>query len=217
MSRCCSPNGRVAATCISSRTASGWWNLYRQRGGSVEPVLEMEAEFARPPWVFGAPSFGFLGDGRIACSYVDRGVWNIGVIDSRAGTLTRLDLPFSEMGRGELRSSGTRIVFSAGAPDRPMTLMSLDVPTGTLTTLQHAHELEVDPAYLSSPEPVEFETTDGKTAHAFFYPPRNPDFAAPEGERPPLLVKSHGGPTAAAGIALDLGHPVLDQPWVRRG
>ena len=204
-----SPEGELHF--VSDR--NGWWNLYRMRDGSVDPVLEMEAEFARPSWVFGAPAYSFLDDGRIAASYVDRGVWNIGIIDTGTGTLIRLDLPFSEMGRGELRASGTRIVFSAGAPDRPMTLMSLDLPSGALTTLQQAHDLEVDPAYLSTPEAVEFETTDGRTAHAFFYPPRNPDFGAPEGERPPLLVKSHGGPTAAAQIALDLGI----QYWTSRG
>ena len=192
---------------------NGWWNLYRLRSGSVEPVVEMEAEFARPHWVFGAPAYAFLGDGRIFCSYVDRGVWNIGIIDTGVGTLTRLDIPFSEMGRGELRASGNRIVFSAGAPDRPMTLLSLDLASGALIALQRAHDLEVDPTYLSSPEAVEFETTDGRTAHAFYYPPRNPDFAAPEDEKPPLLVKSHGGPTAAAQIALDLGI----QYWTSRG
>ncbi len=192
---------------------NGWWNLYRLRSGSVEPVVEMEAEFARPHWVFGAPAYAFFGDGRIFCSYVDRGVWNIGIIDTGVGTLTRLDIPFSEMGRGELRASGNRIVFSAGAPDRPMTLLSLDLASGALIALQRAHDLEVDPTYLSSPEAVEFETTDGRTAHAFYYPPRNPDFAAPEDEKPPLLVKSHGGPTAAAQIALDLGI----QYWTSRG
>ena len=204
-----SPEGELHF--VSDR--NGWWNLYRLRGDSVEPVLEMEAEFARPSWVFGAPAYAFLGDGQIACSYVDRGVWNVGIVDAESGTMARLDLPFSEMGRGELRASGNRIVFSAGAPDRPMTLMSLDLPSGELTTLQQAHDLEVDSVYLSSPEPVEFETTGGRTAHAFFYPPKNPDFIAPEGEKPPLLVKSHGGPTSAAQIALDLGI----QYWTSRG
>ena len=192
---------------------NGWWNLHRWRQGATEPVLEMEAEFARPPWVFDAAAYGFLGDGSIACSYVANGRWNIGVIGHETGILTRLDLPFPEMGRGELRATGNRVVFSAGAPDRPMALMSLDVPTGHLTALRQAHDLHVDSAYLSSPEPVEVETTGGRTAHALYYPPCNPDFAAPESERPPLLVKSHGGPTAAASIAMDLGI----QYWTSRG
>ena len=192
---------------------NGWWNLYRWRDGEVQPVLEMEAEFARPQWVFDPAAYGFLDGGRIACSYVERGVWNVGIIDSEAGTLTRLELSYSEMGRGELRASGDRVVFNAGAPDKPMSLMALDVATGAAETLQQAHDLEVDSAYLSAPEPVEFETTGGRTAHAFYYAPRNPDFAAPEGEKPPLLVKSHGGPTAAASTALDLGI----QFWTSRG
>lgn len=204
-----SPDGELYF--VSDR--SGWWNLYRWRGGEVRPVLEMEAEFARPPWVFDSAAYGFLGDGRIACSYVERGAWNIGVIDAVTGNLTRWNLPYSEMSRGELRASGNRVIFSAGAPDKPMALQSLDVATGAVETLQQSHDLEVDSAYLSAPESVEFETTGGRTAHAFFYPPRNLDFVAPEGERPPLLVKSHGGPTAAAQTALDLGI----QFWTSRG
>ena len=192
---------------------SGWWNLYRWREGEVTAVLEMEAEFARPQWQFDPAAYGFLPDGRIACSYVESGVWNIGIIDVEEGSLTPLDLPYSEMGRGELRVSGNLVVFSAGASDSPMSLMALDVATGTVEVLQQAHEHEVDSAYLSSPELVEFETTEGKTAHAFYYPPRNPDFNAPEGEKPPLLVKSHGGPTAAASTALDFGI----QFWTGRG
>ena len=56
-----------------------------------------------------------------------------------------------------------------------------------------------------------------RTAHAFYYPPRNPDHVAPEDERPPLLVKSHGGPTAAASTALDLGIQFWTRPGNRRG
>ncbi len=204
-----SPEGELHF--VSDR--NGWWNLYRLRNGSVQPVLEFEAEFARPQWVFDPAAYGFLDDGRIACCYVQRGVWNIGVIDAERGMLTSLDMPYSEMGRGELRTSGQRVVFIAGAPDKPMTLLSMDVSSGETETLQRANDLEIDTACLSTPELVEFDTTDGRTAHAFYYPPRNPDFEAPEGERPPLLVKSHGGPTAAAAIALDLGI----QFWTSRG
>ena len=183
------------------------------RTRQVQPVLEMEAEFARPQWVFDPAAYGFLEGGRIGCSYVEEGVWNIGIIDLEESSLTRLDLPYSEMGRGEIRCLGNRIVFSAGASDKPMSLMSLDVASGTMETVRLAESMEVDSTYLSSPEPVEFETTGGRTAHAFYYPPCNPDFIAPEGEKPPLLVNSHGGPTAATGTALDLGI----QFWTSRG
>jgi dipeptidyl aminopeptidase/acylaminoacyl peptidase len=46
------------------------------------------------------------------------------------------------------------------------------------------------------PEPIQFPTSGNRTAHAQFYPPRNADFEGPPGERPPLVVETHGGPTA---------------------
>jgi dipeptidyl aminopeptidase/acylaminoacyl peptidase len=67
------------------------------------------------------------------------------------------------------------------------------------------------------PEHVTFPTPDDGTgiteAHALVYPPTNPEMTAPEGDRPPLLVVVHGGPTAAADAVLDLGV----QYWTSRG
>jgi dipeptidyl aminopeptidase/acylaminoacyl peptidase len=64
-----------------------------------------------------------------------------------------------------------------------------------------------DPAlarYLTAVQPIEFPTEGGKTSHALYYPPCNPDYAGSDGEKPPILVKCHGGPTAAASTTLDL-------------
>jgi dipeptidyl aminopeptidase/acylaminoacyl peptidase len=60
---------------------------------------------------------------------------------------------------------------------------------------------------------VEFPTEGGRTAHALYYPPRHPELRGPDDERPPLLVESHGGPTAAATTLLRL--PI--QYWTSRG
>ena len=46
-----------------------------------------------------------------------------------------------------------------------------------------------------------------------YYAPRNPEYRAPEGELPPLLTLSHGGPTGAASGALELAV----QFWTSRG
>jgi dipeptidyl aminopeptidase/acylaminoacyl peptidase len=71
----------------------------------------------------------------------------------------------------------------------------------------------VDPGYVSAPRPVEFPTEGGLTAHALYYPPTNPDYVAPADERPPLIVVSHGGPTAATSPVLNYGI----QFWTSRG
>ena len=54
---------------------------------------------------------------------------------------------------------------------------------------------------------------DTAEAHAFYYPPTNPDFEAPAGEKPPLLVILHGGPTGASSKSLSLA----TQFWTSRG
>lgn len=38
--------------------------------------------------------------------------------------------------------------------------------------------------YLCEPRPIDFPSAGGLTSHAIFYPPRNKDFAAPEGAGP---------------------------------
>jgi dipeptidyl aminopeptidase/acylaminoacyl peptidase len=41
-------------------------------------------------------------------------------------------------------------------------------------------------------------------SHGFYYAPTNPEYTAPEGELPPLVVFVHGGPTAHVTNALEL-------------
>ena len=99
---------------VSDRT--GWWNLYRWRDGEAQAVANREADFGRPQWVFGAATYGFLSEYRIACSYVRKGVWRTAVLDTIDGSLTDLESPYTEMGRGDLQAGNGRVVFVAGAP-----------------------------------------------------------------------------------------------------
>jgi dipeptidyl aminopeptidase/acylaminoacyl peptidase len=89
----------------------------------------------------------------------------------------------------------------------------LDLDTGRATVLRSSSTLALDPGYLSAPRSVEFPTEGGVTAFGFHYPPCNRDFTAPDRERPPLLVVSHGGPTSSARNVLSLGI----QFWTSRG
>ena len=54
-------------------------------------------------------------------------------------------------------------------------------------------DLEQYKPYFSTPRVVEFSSNvEGERTFANFYPPVNGDFVGPAGERPPLLVRSHG-------------------------
>ena len=57
---------------------------------------------------------------------------------------------------------------------------------------------------MAEPRPISFASADGRVAHAIYYAPTNPDVVAPIGERPPLLVLSHGGPTSSASAAMSM-------------
>jgi dipeptidyl aminopeptidase/acylaminoacyl peptidase len=72
----------------------------------------------------------------------------------------------------------------------------MDTATGQQETLRQSSSLTLDDSWISVGKEIAFPTENGLTAYGFYYPPRNPDFAAPEGELPPLRVISHGGPTS---------------------
>ena len=192
---------------------SGWWNLYRWRDGQVEPLHEMEAEFGVPQWAFGICTYGFASAKRIICAYNQRGTWYIADLDTESRRLQTVPTPFTAITRSGLRVSSEHVVFGAGSPTMPDSLMHHHLTTGQTTTLCRSSEAAIDEGYLSRPQTIDFPTEHGLTAHAFFYPPKNRDYAAPAAEKPPLLVTSHGGPTGATSTALDL----QVQYWTSRG
>ncbi|WP_072622773.1 S9 family peptidase [Spirulina major] len=189
---------------------NNWWNLYRDQNG-IELVYEQAAEFGYPHWVFGVQPYRFRNAQSLICTYSQNGQDYLAQLDLTSGTLTPIDLPFTSL--GSLQISGDVVYAIAGSPTQPTQLIRLHLPSGDHETLKTASSLTVDPGYLSSPEAIAFPTTDGHTAHAWYYPPQNQDYTAPDGEQPPLLVKSHGGPTAAASATLNL----RIQYWTSRG
>jgi dipeptidyl aminopeptidase/acylaminoacyl peptidase len=194
---------------VSDRT--GWWNLYRRSDDGDETVAPMEAEFGLPQWVFGMATYAFLDPRTILATYTRDGTWHLVTIDTASRRLTRVENPFTEI--DEPFAAGGAAVMIAGSPTLATAVVRFDLTSGTFETLKRSLETDVGPGYLSVPTPVEFPTENGLTAHGFLYVPRNEDFVAPEGELPPLLVQSHGGPTGATSTALSL--PL--QFWTSRG
>ncbi|AFY77265.1 dipeptidyl aminopeptidase/acylaminoacyl peptidase [Pleurocapsa sp. PCC 7327] len=203
-----SPDGRLYFS--SDRT--GWWNLYRyNRDGTIESLCEMEAEFAYPHWVFGLSNYGFASESRIICTYTQNGSWYLASLDANTKQLQPIDTPYNNI--SSLRVRENKILFIGGSPTQQTAVVILDLETGKTEILKRSSDLEIDPGYLSIPEALAFPTENGLTAYAWYYPPKNKDCVAPEGELPPLLVKSHGGPTAAASASLNL----RVQYWTSRG
>jgi dipeptidyl aminopeptidase/acylaminoacyl peptidase len=191
---------------------SGWWNLYRlNTSGSIEPVCEMPAEFGMPQWGLGMSSYAFESAERIICSYIESGISRLGLIDTRTKRLETVDSPYTDL--RFVRAAPGHAVMRAASPSSSAAIVRLDFETRSFEVLRRSNNLNIPGEYISTPRVVEFPTEDGLKAFGFFYAPKNLDFSAPEGERPPLLVVSHGGPTAAATTALSLSV----QYWTSRG
>jgi dipeptidyl aminopeptidase/acylaminoacyl peptidase len=188
---------------VSDRT--GWWNLYRVGPSGLEALAPAEQEFGHPQWVFGLSTYAFLPGGRIACIHGRGPMQRLGILESD-GALHDLELPFTSFYPPQLRAVGDRLACIAGGPTQAAAVVVIDPATGGVHVLRSSEDRELDPGYLTVPEPIEFPTEGGRTAHALYYPPANRDAKGPEGERPPLVVASHGGPTAGVTSDLHVGY-----------
>jgi dipeptidyl aminopeptidase/acylaminoacyl peptidase len=190
---------------------SGWWNLYRVSDAGVEPLLKKDVEFGAPQWVFRMSTYAFESEHRIISAYCENGVWQLASIDTETSRLESINTPYTEI--SSVQAAPGRAMFCGASPSATTSIITLDLATRELAALRQSSSVEVDSAYLSVPRAIEFPTENSLSAHAFFYPPANPEYQAPEAERPPLIVISHGGPTHAGAAALKLGI----QYWTSRG
>ena len=178
----------------------GWMNLFRlgsdERGErATEPI---DADFAFPDWWFGFSNYAFEPDGAIVAigrSEARDRLYRIGRDVGRR----IVDLPFSEI--SYVAVDGGTAVFRAAAADRPWAVYELDLASERLTVLKRSTPVDADPGDVSLGELVEFPTDGDRTAFGILYRPVNREFRGPDGALPPLIVTSHGGPTAQASTA----------------
>jgi dipeptidyl aminopeptidase/acylaminoacyl peptidase len=195
---------------VSDRT--GWWNLYREgTEGQIESLYPYEAEFGKPQWSFGMATYTFTGANELICIYYQDGSWHLASLNTRSGKLEVIKNLYTEI--EGLQAGPGYIAFVGGSPTEATAIVRMDVATRKFEVLKRSSDLKLDPGYLSVPQEVEFPTEHGLKAHALYYEPKNKDYAASEGERPPLLLKSHGGPTSATSSSLNLEI----QYWTSRG
>ena len=172
-----------------------YWHLFKQ--GQDAPVLEVDGEIGYPPWVHGMARYGFAEDGQIIAAYYKNGIDHLA--QDAQGTAFN-----------SIRLSGSRLAFTRASWTNE-TSVHYD---GKL--IRAARKLPLSDDYMPAPEVLSFPTgTDDApdTAHALFYAPANPEFTAPEDEKPPLIVLAHGGPTSAARSQLSLAQRF----WTSRG
>lgn len=204
-----SPDGRL----YFASDRIGWWNLYRfEADGSTTRLVEREAEFAYPQWVFGWSVYAFEDAETLWCTFHTNDGWRLGRLDLATLAFEQVDAPYTDL--SSLAAEPGTLAFDGGSPVAPSGVVAMDTATREFRMLRQSSSIDDElRRYISVPEAIEFPTEDGLTAHAFYYPPLNPDFEATEGDKPPLIVISHGGPTAQASPTLDLRKAF----WTSRG
>jgi dipeptidyl aminopeptidase/acylaminoacyl peptidase len=187
----------------------GWWNIYRDRDGAIEPVCPIEAEIGGPHWVFGQRFFDFLPDGRILANIARQAIGSVETLDE-AG--------FSPLGIGRAAEcpvpfGGRGFAYVSVATNRMPAVVLATLTDGAdpvIEAIRTSSDSVFPDADISVGEAIQFPSgqfpsgqfpsgqfpSGGGSGFAFWYPPRNARFQAPEQERPPVVVMIHGGPTA---------------------
>jgi dipeptidyl aminopeptidase/acylaminoacyl peptidase len=197
-----SPGGRLYYV----SDISGFWNLYCEG----EPVHAMAADFGKPQWTFSARTYAFIDASRIAASYTEDGRWKLAVVDTRTRSFEPLAIPLEATDL--MCADAHHVYFIGGSPAESRAVVRIALADRAIEVLRPATADASPTAWISVPAPVTFDS-NGRDVHAFYYAPHNPDFTAPAGERPPLIVLSHGGPTDQSTDVLDLRL----QFWTSRG
>jgi dipeptidyl aminopeptidase/acylaminoacyl peptidase len=196
-----------------SSDRTGWWNLYRWRYNHIESLHPMEAEFGLPQWTFGTRTIFFESPDRMICAYTKNGLWHLASLDLTNRTLKTIETPINQILWGNLAARNGKVFLIGGSATEPSSVVQIDLSSNETKILHRSREITVNNDYFSIPNTIEFPTENGRTAFAFFYPPTNPEYEAPEGEKAPLLVFSHGGPTSASPSTLRYEI----QYWTSRG
>jgi dipeptidyl aminopeptidase/acylaminoacyl peptidase/uncharacterized protein (DUF2132 family) len=202
-----SPQGELHF--ISDR--SGWWNLYRVRGGQVQALQPMAAEFGLPQWAFGMSTYGFDANGHIVCTYTNAGRSQLALINADTGRFEPIDTPYCSI--RDLQVGADFVVFIGGSEAAPEAVVRLDLNSAARRVLRLSSRAVLDADNVSVAQAISFPTEGGLTAHAFYYPPTNAAQRGPEGGRAPLIVIDHGGPTGASGAEFKWSV----QYWTSRG
>jgi len=194
---------------VSDRT--NWWNLYCFRDGATTPVCVKASEFGRPLWQLGLRTYALVNTDLIACANLSDGIWKIDLLDISSSNLRGTPLPVTSV--RDIAVSAGKVYCIGGSFTETPSLIEFDTSTGKHHTVYSPGGIVIGAAFVSSPVHMEFETSMGEKSFGLYYPPVNPSFRPRDGELPPLLIFSHGGPTSSAGSALDM----RIQYWTTRG
>lgn len=201
---------------------AGWWQPWCVDGDTT--LHAAPYDHAPAPWQLGGRTYLPLENGELLLTRFEEGIGRL------VGCAVRTDAAVGIRGAHSLGGPATpypkaeRLLAEgftrfrslaadnehfyciAAAPDRLPAVLAIRRSDGALRILTGG-EQPLAEAQLSRPQPFSYGVGEGERSHGFFYSP------ASTGERPPLVIFLHGGPTSAC-------YPVFDPRiafWTLRG
>lgn len=198
-------------TCDASGYANPW--SYNILTGKASPVLQspVAEDFDSTMWIlgwsFGAP---LDNEGKTALySAFRNGRSVLYVVSTASNTLEEIECPFVTI--DYVRPVTENVVVFLGAKTDESahivvcTLKDYSRPHFTALGKKDASEPSFDKNLFSHPQPITLTVPETKEPfYVTYYPPTNPGYVGPPGEKPPCVVSVHGGPTSYAPQSLQL-------------
>jgi dipeptidyl aminopeptidase/acylaminoacyl peptidase len=189
---------------------SGWWNLwlYDVRTGERRQLSHDEAEQGGPTWGPGGMGYAWSPDGKqIAVSRGTRGYSGISLVDVASGHIRPLGPQDGSVQAVSWSPRGDMLAVIWGRADQPTCVATLDVSSGELRVVAHGAPAGFEAAGTPLPEAITWASSDGVTVHGLLYRPAGV-------ERPPAIVRVHGGPTGHVEAGFDARTSYyLDRGW----
>lgn len=203
-----SPDGRLHA--VVDR--DNWWRIesYGSNGWEPLPGIPPDAtEFTTAPWQFGLATYGWDGQGRLFALGQCDGYTRLYQHDGEMWRALATDLPVTRM--HSLAFEASKLACVAEFSDRMPAVISLDLTRLNQTALEWniVYGGEAPKYPVSEPEPCRVSLGEGVEIPYFLYRPRE----LREGQSAPLVIYTHGGPSAATAPTFK---PSI-QYWTQRG
>ncbi|MBD3190264.1 MAG: prolyl oligopeptidase family serine peptidase [Candidatus Heimdallarchaeota archaeon] len=198
--------------CNDEYCPENWWNIHRYKNGNIEIITNELMEFGIPLWVFSLSTYDFLSEDKLICQYIDKGRESLAIVNLESLDLTPITTAYSHFSYVKVLSN-KEIVFIGSNVRKSDRIIKLNLETGQEQILRKSNPIQINDQDTAIPSLISFPTKDGQIAYANFYPPKNSQYNPPRKTAPPLIVKAHGGPTALADMAFNLGI----QFWTSQG
>ena len=191
---------------------SGYWNPRIWDGAQSSEICTMANDFCLGFWVLGNAEYAEISTGTLLFRFFDDGMSSLALLDLTTGALTEP----AQAAYVESVAVADGVAYAkASWCDASPGIVRI---TGSHTNVLDAPILEpvlgnvpTSPDFTSVARPLRIAGRAG-SIHAWYYPPTNATYSS-TGGLPPLIVNTHGGPTALARASYD----PTKQYWTTRG